>query len=110
MALILHLLAETGQTISELVHSFPRFTMVKQKLLCPSDKIAPVLRMLRREYAAYPQDLRDGVKIILPSGWFLVRGSNTEPIVRVIAEAANETAAREIVAGVLKQVQACVNS
>jgi hypothetical protein len=29
--------------------------------------------MLHREYAGYPMDVRDGVKVILPGGWFLVR-------------------------------------
>jgi phosphomannomutase len=66
--------------------------------------------MLRQGYAGYPLDLRDGVKVNLPAGWFLVRGSNTEPIIRVTAEAANETMAREILAGVYEQVQACINS
>jgi len=110
MALILHLMAETRQTITELVNSLPQFSMVKEKLACPSDKIAAVLRMLRHEYSSYPLDLRDGVKVILPAGWFLVRGSNTEPIIRVIAEAENETRAREIVAGVYTKVQACIES
>jgi phosphomannomutase len=105
MALILHLLAETGQTISELVNSFPRFSLIKEKLACPSDKISVVLRMLRREYAGYPLDLRDGVKVVLPSGWFLVRGSNTEPIIRVVVEAATEADARAIMAGVYSRVQ-----
>jgi phosphomannomutase len=50
------------------------------------------------------------VKVSLPEGWFLVRGSNTEPIIRVIAEAKLETTAREILAGVYKQVQASINS
>jgi phosphomannomutase len=50
------------------------------------------------------------VKVTLPAGWFLVRGSNTEPIIRVIAEAASETKAREIVAGVYGQVQASISS
>jgi phosphomannomutase len=110
MALILHLLAETGQTITELVNTLPQFAMIKEKLVCPSDRISVVLRMLRDEYAAYPMDLRDGVKVSLPNGWFLVRGSNTEPIIRVIAEAPSETTAREILAGVYKQVQASINS
>lgn len=108
MALVLHLLAESKKTISELVNSFPRFTMVKEKLLCPSHKISAVLRMLRREYESYPLDLRDGVKVTLPSGWFLVRGSNTEPIIRVIVEAPDEVAAREIASRVVAQVQECI--
>jgi phosphomannomutase len=109
MALILHLLAETGSTITELVKSLPRFAMIKEKLVCPSDKISVVLRMLRQEYAAYPMDLRDGVKVSLPDGWFLVRGSNTEPIIRVIAEAEHEADAKAIIDRVYSRVQECAN-
>ncbi len=108
MALILHLLAETGQTITELVSTLPRFVMIKEKLVCPSDKIPAVLRVLRHEYAAYPMDLRDGVKVSLPDGWFLVRGSNTEPIIRVIAESKREADARAIIDRVYSQVQKCI--
>jgi phosphomannomutase len=109
MALILHLLAETGKTITELLGTFPRYTLIKEKLVCPSQKIATVLRMLRGEYAGYPMDLRDGVKISLPNGWFLVRGSNTEPIIRVIAEAESEAGARSIVDSVFAKVLAVIN-
>jgi len=109
MALILHLLAETGQTITDLVNSFPSFSLIKEKLVCPSHKISAVLRMLRHEYANYPLDLRDGVKVSLPNGWFLVRGSNTEPIIRVIAEAEREADARAIIHRVYAKVQECVN-
>jgi phosphomannomutase len=105
MALITHLMIETGQTVTELLDSLPRFTMIKEKLVCSSDKISAVLRMLRNEYSKYPMDLRDGVKVDLPNGWFLVRGSNTEPIIRVIAEAADETIARSIRDRVYTQVQ-----
>ena len=108
MALVLHLLAETGQTITGLVNSLPRFAMIKEKMTCPSDKISRILRMVRREYAAYPMDLRDGVKVRLPGGWFLVRASNTEPIIRVIAEAEREADARTIIDQVYSRVQECV--
>lgn len=108
MAVILHLLAETGQTITELVSTLPRFAMIKEKLVCPSDKISAVLRMVRQEYAAYPLDLRDGVKVNLPNGWFLVRGSNTEPIIRVIAEAERDDDARAIFESVYSRVQECI--
>jgi phosphomannomutase len=110
IALVLHHLAETGKTITDLLNDFPRFSMIKQKLVCPSHKISAVLRMLRREYAEYPMDVRDGVKVTLPGGWFLVRGSNTEPIIRVTAEAQQETDAREIVERVYSKVQGCIDS
>src|SRR6266403_1455979 len=104
MALVLHHLSESRQTITECVNSFPRFSMIKEKLACPSDKIAVVLRMISREYANYPIDARDGIKVTLPEGWFLVRGSNTEPIIRVVAESEQEAKAREIVAKVFARV------
>ncbi len=110
MALVLHLIAETGQTVTEVVNSLPAFSIIKEKLECPSQKIPAVLKMLRQEYASYQIDVRDGVKVVLPSGWFLVRGSNTEPIIRVIAEAPTETVAREIVNSILKKVRACIES
>jgi len=110
MALVLHLLAETGKTITELLHSFPRYALIKEKLACPSHQISVVLRMLRREYAQYPMDVRDGVKVILPDGWFLVRGSNTEPIIRVIAEAEHEQDVRNIIDSVYQKVLGCINS
>ena len=78
MAVILHLLAGSG-TVTEM-NDLPAFSMIKDKLVCPSDKISAVLRMLRHEYAGHPLDVRDGVKVVLPSGWFLLRGSNTEPL------------------------------
>jgi phosphoglucosamine mutase len=108
MALILHLLAETGQTVSEVLNRFPHYAIVKEKLVCPSDKLAAVSKKLRQEYASYPIDTRDGIKVTLPGGWFLVRGSNTEPVIRVVGEAKSESEAREIVASVRRQVEACI--
>jgi phosphomannomutase len=46
-------------------------------------------------------DTRDGVKVIQPDGWFLVRGSNTEPIIRIVAEAKTDAQAKEMVNRVL---------
>jgi phosphomannomutase len=110
MALILHLLASSGKTVSGLVADLPRFVMVKEKLTCPSNKIPDVLRMVKREFADLPMDTRDGVKVTLPTGWFHVRGSNTEPIVRVVAEGPSEAEARAVVQDVFGRVAKVVNS
>jgi phosphomannomutase len=71
---------------------------------CSSQRIPGVLRMLREEYARFPIDTRDGVKVMLPEGWFLVRGSNTEPIIRIVAESRSEDGARKMVSDVYEQV------
>ena len=106
IGLILHLLAASGRSVSDLVAELPRFRMVKERVACPSQRIAEVLRRLRREYAAFPTDLRDGVKVTLPDGWFQVRGSNTEPVLRLVAEAETEEAAARIASSVSASVRA----
>ncbi|HJU55199.1 MAG TPA: phosphoglucosamine mutase, partial [Pyrinomonadaceae bacterium] len=110
MALVLHLLAETNQTVSQLINELPRTFMLKEKLACRSDKIRSVLRMVRDEYARLPMDLRDGVKVTTPDGWFLVRGSNTEPIIRIVAEAEDEQRASIMVEDVRGRVRACLET
>jgi phosphomannomutase len=110
MALVLHLLADSGKTVTQLLDEFPHYKVVKEKIVCPSERIPAVLRFLRQEYEKFPLDTRDGVKVTLPEGWFLVRGSNTEPIVRIVAESQSENKAREIVARVYEQVALCIGS
>ncbi|PWT92658.1 MAG: phosphoglucosamine mutase [Blastocatellia bacterium] len=90
MALVLHMLADRTLSVSEALAEFPRLVMIKEKLACPSHKIPEVLKMVRRIYADAALDLTDGVKVLLPGGWLHVRGSNTEPIIRITAEAATE--------------------
>ncbi len=108
MALILHLLAQSGRTVSQLVEELPAFFMIKKQLPFPSHRIGEMLSRLKREYAAYPIDVRDGVKVILPDGWFIVRGSNTEPVVRVVAEAPAEEAAARLSATLLEKLQSWI--
>ncbi len=104
MALVLHLLAESERSISHLLADLPRYTMIKEKLSCPSHKIKEALKLIRTTFAAFPMDLRDGVKVRFPDGWLLVRGSNTEPIIRLVVEAPDETRARAILDAVFSRV------
>jgi phosphomannomutase len=108
MALILHLLASTGKRVSELVGELPPYQMIKEKITCPSSRIPDVLRMVKRDFADHEMDTRDGVKVIVDDGWFLVRGSNTEPIVRVVAETTSHATARALVDDMMTRVRAVV--
>ncbi len=110
MALILHLLADSGKTVSQLLAEFPHYHIIKEKLDCPSDKIAEALKMIRRDYADCEMDLRDGVKVLFANSWLHVRGSNTEPIIRIVAEAETEAAAEEIVGKVYAKVAKLLGS
>jgi phosphomannomutase len=104
MALVLHLLADTGKSVSQLLSETPRYHLLKEKLDCPSDKISEALKMIRQDFASYPQDLRDGVKVNFADGWLHVRGSNTEPIIRIVAEAGSRDRAHSIVHQVYEKV------
>jgi phosphomannomutase len=104
MGLLLHRLADSGRTVSELVSALPALEIVKIQFPFPSQRLGEVFRKARREYADFPMDLRDGVKVMLPDAWFLLRGSNTEPVLRVVAEAASEDAARGVAERVRDQV------
>jgi phosphomannomutase len=110
MALILHLLENMGPPLSAIISELPRYYMVKEKLACRSDKIGRVLRMVRKEYARWPVDSRDGIKVIMPEGWFLVRGSNTEPIIRLVSEAKTEEGARRMIEDLRGRVRDCLDT
>jgi len=96
IGLVLHLLADAREPLSSLVAALPPSRMVKAQATCPSQRVADVLRRVRQVYASYPLDLRDGVKVTLGDAWFHVRGSNTEPIIRVVTEAPTASEARAL--------------
>jgi phosphomannomutase len=109
MALTLHMLAERDVSLSEILAGLPRLVMIKEKLPCPSNKIPEVLKMVRERYSDSKLDLRDGVKVHLPNGWLHVRGSNTEPIIRLTAEAATDEEVRSIKDSIFEGVRRLIN-
>jgi len=97
-ALILQLLHETGQKLSEIVASSPRYVIVKDKLDRPDAPLDTVYAALRVAFPGAEEDTQDGLRLSWPDRWVHVRPSGTEPIVRVIAEAPTATDARALVA------------
>src|SRR5881409_1539119 len=95
-ALVLELLARTQQTVSELVKAGPRYTIVKAKTP-RGPALEPVYLALRQRFADAQVDTQDGLRLAWRDRWLHVRPSNTEPIVRLIAEAPTSVAARQLV-------------
>ncbi len=88
IALVLQYLAESDIKISELAGRFPQYTMIKDKITLPFDADAKaVVEHLKDSHAADKLDLIDGVKVLYDKSWVHIRASNTEPIIRIIAEA-----------------------
>ena len=102
IAMILDLMSRTGKSISQIVAELPRYAMLKTKFECTPQQSAALVEKVKTQFADQKLDLQDGVRIDWPTGWVHVRQSNTEPIARVIAEAADEQTAQSLVA----QVQA----
>ena len=102
IALVLQLLAEERKSLSEIVASMPRYAMIKQKFECSKEKTAEVLEAVRSQFSGERINDLDGVRIDWPEGWIHVRASNTEPIIRIIAEARDARTAQSLVDRVRK--------
>ena len=100
MALVLELLAYEGKPLSAIVASLPRYAMIKRKMELASvggmAAVAPALAKVKAAFASERISDVDGVRVDFADGWVHLRASNTEPIVRVIAEAATEARANEL--------------
>lgn len=96
MALILSLMAEERKPLSQLVAELPRYAMLKTKVLVPVEKLGAGLLALREKWPDATADTLDGLRLDGPDWWLHARASNTEPIVRVIAEAPTEERAKAL--------------
>lgn len=108
MGLLLEYLAKSGKKVSQLVSELPRYEMIKGKFECPFSKTSDALENIKIFYKAEKIDTLDGVKVIWPGKWVHIRSSNTEPIIRVIAEASTKKEASDLYAEVSKKIKEIV--
>ncbi len=95
-ALIVSLLAGARQRLSELVAEAPRYVIVKAKVP-RGPALEPVYAALRSRYPNADADAQDGMRLGWPDRWLHVRPSNTEPIIRLIAEAPTRREAEQLI-------------
>ncbi len=82
-----HLL-EFGGTLSELKKSLPNFEIVKKQIELGRKSPEKIIAAIKKHYSGFDMNIEDGLKVDAPNYWIHLRKSNTEPIIRVIAEAA----------------------
>lgn len=87
MAFVLDRMAHTGLPVSALVAQLPRYYRRFGKVAFQHGRLPTLMRQLRRRYPDAAADQMDGLKLLWPDGWIHVRASNTEPILRIAAEA-----------------------
>ena len=96
MAQTLDAMAAREKTVSQLVGGLPKYGMYKTTVNLDRERICAALAALEAEFHDASANRLDGLRLDWPDRWLLVRGSNTEPIVRTIAEAPTAEAAREL--------------
>ncbi len=110
VALFLTNLAEKKMKVSELRRTYPEYTIAKNKIeLSDKSLIDKILAEVQKVYADEDVNTLDGVKISFEAEkkWVHLRRSNTEPIIRIYAEASTKEAADALadeVIGIAKKI------
>jgi phosphomannomutase len=102
IALILQLMAETGKTVGQLAGEIPGYYMSKEKFAAEQTQARQILDLAKKTFTNAKLDTTDGCRFDFDDGWLHIRPSNTEPVVRVIAEATSKQAVRKYIDAVLK--------
>lgn len=105
IALFLSHLALSGVSASRLRAKYPNYYMSKQKIeLTTGLDTTAILESVKQRYSQHPTHTEDGVKIEFDTSWVHLRRSNTEPIIRIYAEADTpgkaETLANKIISDI----------
>jgi phosphomannomutase len=97
IAFILEMLSGTDKKLSEIVNELPKYFLVKEKFPASSIDFTEIENDIKNSFGKAKIDDRDGLRIELVDSWALIRKSNTEPIIRIFAEAQKEEKARELI-------------
>jgi phosphomannomutase len=87
MAFLLDRMAETGEPVSALAGRLPRYSRKFGKVAYEHGRLGTLMQALEEAFPKARLDRSDGLKVTLPEGWIHVRASNTEPLLRMAAEA-----------------------
>ena len=94
ISMILSLLSSSGKSISDEISNIPQYLMIKDKILI-DDKID--FDSLETIFDCNEINKIDGIKFIWPNKWIHIRKSNTEPIIRIFAEAKTQEEVDELI-------------
>ncbi len=105
IAFVLNLMAERKQKLSTIRNSYPEYTIIKNKMdLTSQEELAGIFQKLKDSFADERLNDSDGLKIDFSNGWVHMRMSNTEPIIRIYAEAKDNKTADELVNKVMNEI------
>jgi len=102
--MVIQALTESGRKLSDLVDEYRRYEMPREKNLEVADKQA-VFARLKEVFKNDEQDELDGLTVTTADGWFNLRASNTEPVMRLTIEGKTEAAVQSLLEEVLSATE-----
>ena len=105
LAVLVQTISDSNKPLSALAKEMPHYVMVKDKALTTGGSWPKKRARLERAFVGTEPDRTDGIKLNGKDWWLHVRVSNTEPIVRLIAEARTETEARRLISRAKKAIE-----
>jgi phosphomannomutase len=100
MAFLLDRMARTARRVSDLHADLPRYFRRLGSVAYEHGRLGPLMQALEDSFPDAIKDRSDGLKLTTPDGWIHVRASNTEPILRLGAEAKSEQRLDELYSAV----------
>ena len=111
IALFLSHLAKFSGSTSRLRATYPNYFMSKNKIeLTEEINVGKILDDIQEKYKKEPINIIDGVKIDFEDQWVHLRRSNTEPIIRIYAEADSETKVESLTKKIIKDIKEIIHS
>jgi phosphomannomutase len=104
MLAILSMMSQRREALSEILRSYPRYSILKGELPLATPRIPALLMELRERHGDGRPNMADGLRVDWQDRWFHVRVSQTEPIVRVICEQRGDPP-RDLFESVMEQVR-----
>lgn len=104
IAFLLEYLAKTDKNVTELVDELPKYFLIKEKFNIENIDFRKTEEIIKQKYKNERLNTQDGLRIDFNEGWVLIRKSNTEPIIRVFAEAKSEERAKKIIDDIKKLI------
>ena len=95
--MVLNRMSLSNSTLSEIHATLPIFKIVKDKINIDGIDVDNAIRNINSLFEGAKVDRIDGIKFTWNDKWVHIRKSNTEPILRIYAEAPNRNQAKELV-------------
>lgn len=103
--LAMQAITDSGKKLSELVDEYRRYVMMPEMSFAVSDQDA-VITKLRKAFRDGEQDELDGLTVNYPDSWFNMRKSNTEPVIKLNAEARTADQLNKLVERIKQTIEA----